>query len=351
MKAPLAGKTVLVLGGTGSIGSEIAAQALVQDPKVVRILSRDEHKQHLLKQRYADRRDIRFLVGDIRDRERLARAMDGVDVVFHAAAMKHVPACEYDAFEAVKTNVLGTQNVIQAALDADVERVLFISTDKACDPVNVMGATKLLGERLVASGNYIHGRHRTRFASFRFGNVLNSRGSVIPTLVDQVRAATPVTVTDPGMTRFVMSIQSAVRGLFRALDRLRGGEVFVLKMPAVTVGDLVGVVVEMAAAAAGRKASSVEIRTIGHRVGERMHEFLLNETECRGSFETDDMYVIAPHSDMWLGMPDPYAKTPLGKISMRGVRSDTAPRLSRKAFRQTLIDEGVAAQLGLLAER
>jgi FlaA1/EpsC-like NDP-sugar epimerase len=340
-------KTVLVIGGTGSIGSEIVAQALLQKPRAVRILSRDEHKQHLLKQRYADVKSLRFLIGDVRDAARVARAMEGVDVVFHAAAMKHVPACEFDAFEAVKTNVLGTQNVIQAALDAEAERTIFISTDKACEPVNVMGATKLLGERLVTTGNYIRGPRKTRFASFRFGNVLNSRGSVIPTVVDQVRRGQPVKVTDPEMTRFVMSIQRAVQGLYRAVERMLGGEVFVLKMPALTVGDLVGAVVEMAASKLGKNPAAVEVRTVGHRIGERMHELLLNETECRGALEDDEMYIIPPHPELWGTLPDPYAATTLRKVTAQVVSSETARQLSREEFKKALVSEGIADQLGI----
>lgn len=347
MPALLEGKTVLVIGGTGSIGSEIVAQALAQKPKAVRILSRDEYKQHVLKLRYADQKGLRFLIGDVRDTGRVARAMEGVDVVFHAAAMKHVPACEFDAFEAVKTNVLGTQNVIQAALDAQADRVIFVSTDKACEPVNVMGATKLLGERLMTTGNYIRGARKTRFSAFRFGNVLNSRGSVIPTVVDQIRRGQAVSITDPEMTRYVMSIQRAVQGLFKALERMLGGEVFVLKMPALSVGDLIGAVVEMAAAKLGKPASSVEVRTIGHRIGERMHELLLNETECRGALEDDEMYIIPPHPELWGTMPDPYQNTTLKKVSAAVVSSETARQLTRQEFKKALVDEGIADQLGI----
>lgn len=275
-------KKILVTGGTGSIGSEIVRSLIPHNPGVIRVLSNDEDALFHLQQEIGWG-PCRYIIGDVRDRRVMMRAMEDVDIVYHAAALKHVPLCEYNTFEAVKTNVLGTQHVIEAAFCNDVDRVVNISTDKAVNPVNAMGATKLLTEKLVCNANDGKGLKRTVFASVRFGNVLNSRGSVVPVWEEQIRRGVPVTVTDPDMTRFMMSVDDAVKLVFKATVLMKGGEVFILKMPVVRLGDLFERVL------AGRR---VETRVVGLRPGERRHECLMTEEERLVAVELDDMFVV-----------------------------------------------------------
>ena len=287
-----ADRRVLVTGGTGSIGGAIVEALLEQGPRAVRVISRDDSKQFELTQRHRDQSALRMLIGDVRSRERMDRAMAGVQDVFHAAAMKHVPASEYNPFEATATNVGGTQNVVEAAIDAGVERVLGISTDKAVDPTNVMGATKLLMERLLSAAEFYKGPVPTRFASVRFGNVIGSRGSLVPLIRGQVARGGPVTVTDPEMSRYLMPIGEAVRLCFEAMARMQGGEVFILKMPRIRVGDLVEVLVEAYAPEFGYRADEIAIDTIGARPGEKWHEVLLTDAEALAAEEVNGMYVV-----------------------------------------------------------
>lgn len=286
------GKRILVTGATGSIGSEIVAQLLADGPAVVRLFSRDEHKQFQMQHRTGEDARLRYLLGDVRDLPRLTSALEGIDLVFHCAAYKHVPFCEYNSFEAVKTNVVGTQNVIEAALHQNVERVLLVSTDKAASPGSVMGATKLLAEKLVTSAMQSKGNHRTLFSSVRFGNVIGSRGSVIPTFVSQIRAGGPVTITDPEMTRFFLSIPKAVDLTFRAMQQMQNGELFILKMPVMRLGDLVDVLIEEVAKRENIDPKKIQKRITGSRPGERMHESLMTREEGLYATETDDMFIV-----------------------------------------------------------
>jgi UDP-N-acetylglucosamine 4,6-dehydratase len=294
MAGPFADRRILVTGGTGSIGSAIVEALLGQGPRVVRVLSRDDTKQFELAQRLRSEQALRMLIGDVRSRVRLQRAMSEIELVFHAAAMKHVPASEFNPFEATETNVRGTQNVVEAAIDAGVERVLTVSTDKAVDPTNVMGATKLLAERLMSAAETYKGGSPTRFASVRFGNVIGSRGSLVPLIRGQVARGGPVTVTDPEMSRYMMPMRDAVRLCFEAMQRMAGGEVFILKMPRIRVGDLVEVLIEAYAPQFGFRPDEIAIETIGARAGEKRHEVLLTEDEALAAEETEGMYVVGP---------------------------------------------------------
>ena len=285
-------KKILVTGGTGSIGGEIVRRLLQYGPEVVRILSRDETKQFELEQELANPEKVRFLIGDVRDKDRLKRAFEDIDIVFHAAAMKHVPACEYNPFEAVKTNVMGTQNVIEAALDNDVEKLIAISTDKAASPINTMGATKLLAEKLIIDANFYKGHAKTVFSCVRFGNVMGSRGSVIPLFEKQIQNGGPVTVTDPEMTRFMMTIPQAVDLVFKATKMAQGGEIFIFKMPVVKLGDLANVMIEYLASKYGYEPEAIRIDTIGIRNGEKMYEHLMNEEEALYAYKTEDMFIV-----------------------------------------------------------
>jgi FlaA1/EpsC-like NDP-sugar epimerase len=224
-------------------------------------------------------------------------AMAEIDFVFHAAAMKHVPACEFNPFEAIETNVGGTQNVVEAAIDAGVERVLGISTDKAVDPTNVMGATKLLMERVLSAAEIYKGPVRTRFASVRFGNVIGSRGSLVPLVLGQVARGGPVTITAPEMSRYLMPISEAVRLCFEAMSRMEGGEVFILKMPRVCVGDLVEILVEAYAPLFNYRPQDIEVETVGARPGEKWHESLLTDSEALVAEELNGMYTLRPNHE------------------------------------------------------
>jgi UDP-N-acetylglucosamine 4,6-dehydratase len=290
--ALLRDRRILVTGGTGSIGGAIVSAALAGEPKAVRVVSRDDSKQFELSQRHRDAPALRMLIGDVRSRERMTRALAGIDLVFHAAALKHVSACEFNPFEATETNVRGTQNVVEAAIDSGVDRVLGISTDKAVDPTNVMGATKLLAERLLSAAEFYKGPSTSRFASVRFGNVIGSRGSLVPLIRGQVARGGPVTVTDPEMSRYMMPVGDAVRLCFDAMARMEGGEVFILKMPRVRVGDLVEVLVEAYAPQFGYRPAEIPIETIGARAGEKRHEVLLTEDEALAAVEVDGMFVV-----------------------------------------------------------
>lgn len=288
----LKGKKVLVTGGTGSIGSEIVRQVLAQGPTVVRVFSRDETKQYYLENSFGRRADIRYLVGDVREKDRLRRALKDIDVVFHAAALKQVPSCEYNPFEAVKTNVVGTQNVIEASLDAGVGKVIAVSTDKAINPTSTMGATKLLAERLIATANAW--ATETMFACVRFGNVLNSRGSLIPVVKSQIERGGPVTLTDERMTRFMMPIAEAVKLTLEAGAIATGGEIFILKMPTVRIKDLLRALIDQYAPLVGIDPAAVPIYKIGVRPGEKIDEELLTQEELPRTSMLRRLLVVNP---------------------------------------------------------
>lgn len=291
-------KKILVTGGTGSIGSEIVKRLLEYKPDVVRIFSNDEDNTFRMKQEFGERDDTRFLIGDIRDKDRLMLAMEDIDIIYHAAALKHVPLCEYNPFEAVKTNVLGTQNVIEAALNSGVEKVINISTDKAVNPVNTMGATKLLAEKLIIDANEYKGFRKTIFSNVRFGNVLFSRGSVVPLFENQIREKKSITITDPDMTRFVMSISNTIDLVFKATLMAKGGENFILKMPVVKLGDLADVIIEKNSKKYGYAKDDIKKKIVGPRVGEKIFEELMTDTEAKMAFETEDMLIIPPQLEL-----------------------------------------------------
>ncbi len=292
MKNLFEGKTILVTGGTGTVGRMIVEKLLPYDPQVVRVFSRDESKQYeFQKDKHGEKR-LRFFVGDVRDKERLQHAMENVDYVFHTAAMKHVYACEYNPFEALKTNLLGTKNVIESALEAGVHKVIFTSSDKATNPCNTMGVSKLFGERLVTAANYYKGKHKTALSSVRFGNILGSRGSVLPVFKKQVESGGPITITDPEMTRFVITKKQAIEFVFNATRLAKGGEIFIPKMPVVRVKELVDVMLELHASAKERKKIKIEL--IGQQAGEKIYEELMTDEEVTRAIETDDMFILKP---------------------------------------------------------
>lgn len=284
-------KIVLVTGGTGSIGSKIVKKLIKLQPKIVRVLDNNETALFELEQELNSKK-IRTFIGDIRDKERLKRAFEQVDIVFHAGALKHVSLCEYNPFDAVKTNVLGTQNVLNAALDMNVKKVITISTDKAVNPINVMGATKLLAERLTISANYYVGNRDTVFSCVRFGNVLDSRGSVIPIFKKQIENGGPLTITDAEMTRFVMSIPEAVNMILHAGEIAKGEEIFILKMPALKIVDLAEVMIEILSYKYGFSHDEIEIEYIGKRLGEKLYEELMTVDELDYVVDKGELFVL-----------------------------------------------------------
>jgi len=289
-------KKILVTGGTGSLGKELVRR-LVRDGRseAVRIYDVDETEQFEFQHELKEHEDVtRFLLGDVRDKERLNRAVEDVDIIFHTAALKHVMACEYNPFEAVKTNILGTQNIIDVSIDNNVGKIIFTSSDKAVNPSNTMGATKLLAEKLMTAANWCKGSRDCVFTSVRFGNVMDSRGSVIPLFKQQIKSGGPVTITNPDMTRFMMSMSQAVELVFRSVRLAQGGEVFIFKMPVVNVLDLAKVLIEALAPRHGYQPEDINIKIIGVKPGEKMYEELMTEDEAIRSLEREDMFIILP---------------------------------------------------------
>jgi UDP-N-acetylglucosamine 4,6-dehydratase len=281
-------KSVLITGGTGSFGKAFVGTILeLTDARRVVVLSRDELKQWEMKQLFGDEQRLRFFIGDVRDRPRLERAFDGVDLVVHAAALKQVPVAEYNPFEAVKTNILGARNVIDAAIDCGVKRVVALSSDKASSPINLYGATKLVSDKLFVDGNAYAGGRSTRFSVVRYGNVVGSRGSVVP-LFRQMAKTGVLPVTDERMTRFWLTLKKGVEFVMDRLCQMRGGEIFVPKIPSMRVVDLARLIAPKAA-----------IEFIGIRPGEKLHEELISVHDSRRTVDMGDYYVIEPDMEWW----------------------------------------------------
>lgn len=284
-------KNVLVTGGTGTFGKQFVLHLLKNyKPKRIIIFSRDEFKQYEMERKYSkynSHGNLRFFLGDVRDKERLQRAFYGIDYVIHAAASKQVVAAEYNPFEAVKTNIIGAQNVIEAAIDNGVHKVVALSTDKAANPINLYGATKLASDKLFIAGNAYSGGRVTRFSIVRYGNVLGSRGSVLPLFIEQ-KAKGKITVTDERMTRFWITIDEAVELVIKAFNYMQGGEIFVPKIPSCTMKEFANII-----------APDCEIETIGIRPGEKLHEVMIPVDDARHTLEYDDHYRIMPEFRTW----------------------------------------------------
>lgn len=280
-------KTILITGGTGSFGQAFVRHVIEHlNPKKVIIYSRDEYKQSLMARSFSSDR-LRFFIGDVRDVDRLRRAFAGVDFVVHAAALKHVPVAEYNPFEAIQTNILGAQNVITAALDTGVQKVIALSTDKACNPINLYGATKLCSDKLFIAANSYAGSTPTRFAVVRYGNVLGSRGSVVP-LFKEAAARGEIPITDERMTRFWITLSEAVKTVLDAFRAMHGGEMFIPKLPSLRIVDL-----------AKAMAPRVPIRIIGIRPGEKLHEVMISADDSRNLYETPKWFVKMPEFQFW----------------------------------------------------
>lgn len=283
----LEGKVILLTGGTGSFGNKFTEIVLKEhDPEAIRIFSRGEKKQYDMNDKFKDDR-LRFFIGDVRDKDRLHRAMNGVDIVVHVAALKQVPACEYNPIEAIRTNVDGTINVIDAAIDNGIDRVMAISTDKAVHPVNIYGATKMTAEKLFVQGNSYSGKVKIKFSCVRYGNVIGSRGSVIPLFLEQKKKGT-ITVTAKEMTRFWIKLDEGARFVIDCINRMIGGEIFIPKIRSMKIMDLAEAI-----------APDAEKKVIGIRPGEKIHEILLTEDEAKHSREFDNYFVIEPEHPFW----------------------------------------------------
>lgn len=317
-------KVVLVTGGTGSFGKKFVDIMLKEyHPAKLIVFSRDELKQHEMRVSGYDHPSLRYFIGDVRDQQRLFRAMHGTDIVIHAAALKQVPACEYNPMEAIKTNILGSSNVIEAAMDAGVKKVIALSTDKAVNPVNLYGATKLAAEKLFVQSNSYAAGTTTRFSCVRYGNVVGSRGSVIPIFIQQ-RQNGKLTITDPRMTRFWLTLDQGVRFVIRCAEQMQGGEVFVPKIPSTRITDLARVI-----------APGAEIEVSGIRPGEKIHEVLVHEDEARSTVELEDMFVVMPTAELWFG----HEWQKIGKALADGYRysSDSNPHWLTDADIQEIV--------------
>jgi FlaA1/EpsC-like NDP-sugar epimerase len=328
------GKKILVIGGTGTVGRGLIKELIKQNPKVIRIFSRDEYKQYIMEKELNDSSQFRYLIGDVRDYDRLERAMNDIDIVFNLAAMKHVPACEYNPTEAIKTNITGMENVIKASINNDVECVIFTSSDKAINPSNTYGATKLLAEKLVQSANFSKGNSRTKFVAVRFGNVMGSRGSVIPLFKKQIIESRKITLTDSNMTRFMMTLSEAVRLIMYSGERALGGEVFILKMPVIKLLDLAEVVIEETAGKLSLSSEDIKIENIGLRSGERRFEELMTLQESECAFDLENMYAVTAMN--CYNFYRNYRKA--DSISYNS--SDIEP-ISKEEVRKLLVEEGL----------
>ena len=325
------GKTILITGGTGSLGNALTKKLLSLNAKTIRIFSRNESKQIQMESDFDDKR-LRFFVGDVRDSERLYSALEDVDIVFHAAALKHVPKIEYNPFESIKTNVIGSQNVIDNSLRQDVERVICVGTDKAVSPLNTYGATKLLMEKLfVSANNYVNPeKHRTKFVAVRYGNVLGCSGSVIPKFIDLIKKGKPITLTDPNMTRFTITMDEALEFILNATVTGQGSEIFIPKLKSYEISVLIEALNEL--------LGETKQEITGIRPGEKLHETLINNDEIRYTWSINNMYMLTnPHhrlfktsdfSDMYDGIK---------KIEdLTSYSSDVADKITKEELKEKI---------------
>lgn len=322
-------KRILVTGGTGSFGKMFIREILNHHPNEIVVFSRDEDKQGLMRLEYKNEKRLRFVLGDVRNYRSTREVMRGVDIVVHAAALKWIPEVEYNVWEGIKTNVIGAQNIIEAAKDENIEKVIALSTDKAVEPINAYGMAKALQERLITTANLYDTATKTKFVSTRYGNVLGSRGSVVPLFNSLIQEEKPLTITDPKMTRFLITLDESVELVLKAIEEGVGGEVFVRKMPAHTIGDLVDVMLG--------GTSKRKIKIIGVRPGEKIHETLVGPFESVRTVEIGNYYVILPQIEI------PAVQKKYGKLKKLGeirYSSDTTDRMSKKDLQKVLKTEG-----------
>jgi len=329
------GKTILITGGTGSLGIALTKKLLKLNIETVRIFSRNESKQIEMESNLDDPR-LRFFLGDVRDSNRLFSALEDVDIVFHAAALKHVPKIEYNPFESIKTNVIGSQNVIDNSLRQDVEKVICVGTDKAVSPLNTYGATKLLMEKLfVSANNYVNKKHRTKFIAVRYGNVLGSSGSVIPKFIDMIKKGKPLTITDPKMTRFTITMDEALEFILNATQTGKGSEIFIPKLKSYEISILIKTLEEL--------LGEAKQEVVGIRPGEKLHETLINNDEVRYTWNVNDMYMLTnPHhklfnkkelSDIYQGIEK--------ENEIIGYSSDVVKKITQSELKEKIQNSGL----------
>ena len=324
----------MITGGTGSLGNALTKRLLDEGADTIRIFSRNESKQLEMESKFNDDR-LRFLIGDVRDYERLERAVEDIDIVFHAAALKHVPVIEYNPFEAIKTNILGSQNVINACLHENVERAICVGTDKAVSPLNTYGATKLLMEKLfVTAKNYLNReRHETKFIALRYGNVLGSSGSVIPKFIEQIKNKEKITITDPNMTRFSISMDEALDFILKAAELGKGSEIFVPKLRAYSIIDVKEALFEL--------LDKTDEETIGIRPGEKLNEILVNQDEMKYCWDYNDVYLLVnPSVQRFIKTLVQYSgKKKIDNIDVYS--SDNVPRIPKDELKQIILNSGL----------
>ena len=330
------GKTILITGGTGSLGHALTKKLLNSGVEAIRIFSRNESNQIAMESNFDDKR-LRFFVGDIRDSERLFSALEDVDIVFHAAALKHVPKIEYNPFESIKTNVIGSQNVIDNSLRQNVEKVICVGTDKAVSPLNTYGATKLLMEKLfVSANNYINTeKHRTKFVAVRYGNVLGSSGSVIPRFIDLIKKNKPITITDSDMTRFTITMDEALEFILNATIFGKGSEIFIPKLKSYEMSTLIESLNEL--------CGEIKQEFVGIRPGEKFHETLINHDEILYAWQINDMYMLAnPHYQLFNDQDILENYPGIKKITeMKSYSSDTTEKITKQELKEKILELGL----------
>ena len=330
------GKTILITGGTGSLGHALTKKLLNSGVEAIRIFSRNESNQIAMESNFDDKR-LRFFVGDIRDSERLFSALEDVDIVFHAAALKHVPKIEYNPFESIKTNVIGSQNVIDNSLKQNVEKVVCVGTDKAVSPLNTYGATKLLMEKLfVSANNYINTeKHRTKFVAVRYGNVLGSSGSVIPRFIDLIKKNSPITITDSDMTRFTITMDEALEFILNATIFGKGSEIFIPKLKSYEMSTLIESLNEL--------CGEIKQEFVGIRPGEKFHETLINHDEILYAWQINDMYMLAnPHYQLFNDQDILENYPGIKKITeMKSYSSDTTEKITKQELKEKILELGL----------
>ncbi|RLA87396.1 MAG: polysaccharide biosynthesis protein [Deltaproteobacteria bacterium] len=338
-------KKILLTGAAGTVGREIIEQILLFQPKELRLIDNNETEMFFLAEKYQNRNVFSFL-GDVRDRDKVEKLAKEVDIIIHSAALKHVQLSEYNPFNAVQTNIVGVENIIRAGAVSNVNFVLFTSSDKAVNPTSVMGTSKLMGERLITAANAVNHTEKCIFTSTRFGNVLGSRGSVVPLFMQQIRKGGPITLTDSRMTRFIMTVAEAARLVLKSLLLAKGGEVFVTKMPVVKIADLAEVMIEILAPRYGFKPSAIEIREIGAKPGEKLYEELMSSEEVSRSLELDDMFVITPaFKSIYQSIKYEYPNV-VSEVVHKSYISATEEALDKRTLKDYLIERKVLEEVG-----